>query len=434
MPKAGSRIAVVVTAAGSSARFGSGKKELAISGGRSVLESAISPFLKLQGLEALVITAPAGREAELEAALSADCRAALARLGAGRFAVVAGGQSRRDSVRLGLEAVARALSISVADSEASPQVVASPQNVADDVVVLIHDGARPWASAELAARTAAAAAERGAALPVVPLVDTPKQLDPNGTVTAHPPRSSLGCAQTPQGFRLGSILAAHRRAAAEGFDCTDDAELWDRYLGPVAWIAGEVENRKVTYARDLERPREHVILPEVEAHRDGSAKAPAAFRVGQGWDLHRLVSGRRLMLGGLEVPSDKGEEAHSDGDVLLHAIVDALFGAAALGDIGSHFPPSDQKWKDSDSRLLAAEAARLVRNAGWEILNLDCTIVLETPKLGPHKEAIRRSVADCLGMEPDAVSIKAKTKEGVDATGEGRAIESYAIVCLSAAQ
>jgi 2-C-methyl-D-erythritol 4-phosphate cytidylyltransferase/2-C-methyl-D-erythritol 2,4-cyclodiphosphate synthase len=407
------RIAVVVTAAGSSARFGSGKKELASLGERSVLEASIAPFLGLPGLVALVVTSPAGRESELRAALSPESLAALASLGSGRFAIVPGGPSRRDSVRLGLEELERML----CDDETGEEL--------DETIVLVHDGARPWASADLAARTAAVAAERGAAVPVVPLVDTPKQLDPDGTVLGHPSRSSLGSAQTPQGFRLGSLLSAHRKAAAERIDCTDDAELWDRYVGPVAWVSGEVSNHKVTYARDLEISRDM-----------GASREPLGpggqdtFRIGQGWDLHKLISGRRLMLGGIEVPSGKGEEAHSDGDVLLHAIIDALFGAAGLGDIGSHFPPSDARWKDADSRELARRAAALLRAADWEIGNLDCTVVLEAPKLGPYKEAMRESIASCLGISTSLVSVKAKTKEGVDAAGEGLAVEASAVVIV----
>jgi 2-C-methyl-D-erythritol 4-phosphate cytidylyltransferase/2-C-methyl-D-erythritol 2,4-cyclodiphosphate synthase len=417
MTSPATRVAVVVTAAGSSARFGSGKKELASLGVRSVLEASISPFLSLPGLAALVITSPAGQESELRAALSSECLAALASLGSGRFAIVSGGPSRRDSVRLGLEELERMLC-----GEKAKEGL-------DETIVLVHDGARPWASSDLAARTAAVAAERGAAVPVVPLVDTPKQLDPDGTVLGHPSRSSLGGAQTPQGFRLGSLLSAHRKAAAERIDCTDDAELWDRYIGPVAWVSGEVSNRKVTYARDLEGAR------DLEKSRKpvGPGGVQGVFRIGQGWDLHKLIPGRRLVLGGIEVPSDKGEEAHSDGDVLLHAVIDALFGAAALGDIGTHFPPSDARWKDADSRELARRAAALLGAAGWEIGNLDCTVVLEAPKLGPYKEAMRESIASCLGVSPSSVSVKAKTKEGVDATGEGRAVEASAVVLLSSA-
>jgi 2-C-methyl-D-erythritol 4-phosphate cytidylyltransferase / 2-C-methyl-D-erythritol 2,4-cyclodiphosphate synthase len=396
MPREEPRVAVVVTAAGSSERFGAGKKELQRIEERSILDRALSSFLKLVGLAALVVTAPPGREAELRGALSQESLAALEALGPGRFAIVAGGKSRRESVLLGLEEIAAMLG----------------PGAKDETIVLVHDGARPWASPELAAAVAAAAAERGAAIPIVPLVDTPKEIGPDGTLTRHPRRSSMGGAQTPQGFRFRDLLAAHRKAAAEGADCTDDAELWDRYVGQVASVPGEAENRKVTYARDV---------------------PAAAFRVGQGWDLHRLVPGRKLVLGGVEVPSPTGEDAHSDGDVLLHAIIDALLGAAALGDIGTHFPPSDQKWRDADSRDLARRAAALVREAGWVPGNLDCTIVLEKPRLGPFKDAMRESIAACLGMSPNAVSVKAKTKEGVDAVGEGRAVEAYALVALGRA-
>lgn len=154
------------------------------------------------------------------------------------------------------------------------------------------------------------------------------------------------------------------------------------------------------------------------------------IRVGSGWDLHRLVEGRPLWLGGVNIPSPKGEEAHSDGDVLLHAVIDALLGAAALGDIGTHFPPSDSQWKDADSRHLLRMTLNLLKREGWHIGNLDCTIILEAPRLGPHKETIRRTLAEDLGLPVDAVSVKAKTKEGVDAVGRGEAVEAFAAVLI----
>jgi len=401
------RLAVVVTAAGSSERFGGGKKELLSLGDRSILDSSLSSFLGLPGLEALVITAPPGREAELRAALSQASLEALGRLGQGRFDIVAGGGSRRDSVRLGLEW----LSLHV-------------EAPLDDIIVLVHDGARPWASAALAARVAAAASQGGGAVPTLPLVDTPKELGSGGEVLAHPRRASFGGAQTPQGFRLASLLAAHRREAEEDpegrRESTDDAELFHRHVGPVLSVQGEVENRKVTFAKDLATGR------GAEA-REGGVND---FRIGQGWDIHRLVAGRPLMLGGLRVPSELGEDAHSDGDVLLHAIIDALLGAAALGDIGSHFPPSDEAWRGADSRDLAKRAAALVREAGWRPGNLDCTVILERPRLGPYKAGMAASIAACLGMDAASVSVKAKTKEGLDAVGEGRAVEALAIVSL----
>ena len=443
-------VAVVVTAAGRSERFGGSKKEYADLGGRSVLDASVSPFLELPELEVLVITAPRGGLEGARAALSAATLAALGE----KLAIVEGGATRRDSVRRGLERAAETLrrAAGLAPEAALPA----------SAIVLIHDGARPWASAGLARSVLDATLAHGAVVPVIPLTDTPKRIVPasgagvgatgaasdaapvatparGGLILEHPARSSLGGAQTPQGFRLGPILDMHRRAEQEGMDCTDDGELWARYAATtegvdkgealVAWVEGEADNRKVTFRADL-----------AAADRDGAGRAagagvrPAAcpFRIGQGWDLHRLVAGRRLMLGGIEVPSDRGEEAHSDGDVLLHAIIDALLGAAALGDIGSHFPPSDPRWKDSDSRVLAATAAALVREAGYEPVNLDCTVVLERPRLGPWKDAMCDSIARVLGMDARAVSVKAKTSEGVDAVGEGRAIEACAAVILSA--
>lgn len=154
------------------------------------------------------------------------------------------------------------------------------------------------------------------------------------------------------------------------------------------------------------------------------------MRVGSGWDLHLLVEGRPLMIGGVRIPSPKGEKAHSDGDVLLHAVIDALLGACALGDIGTHFPPSEPQWKDADSRDLLRRSLVLVEEAGYRVGNLDCTVVLQIPKLGPHKETIRKRMAEDLGIPASAVSVKAKTKEGVDAAGRGEAVEAFASVLV----
>ncbi len=399
------RFVALVTAAGRSERFGGEKKELFELDGRSVLDRALSPFLGQPGLLFLALTAPPGREEELRASLTPATRSALGE----RLIVTQGGASRRDSVRLGLEALAEALAPYGGAEGASHQT--------DETVVLVHDGARPWASAELVRRVAAAATARGAAIPIVPLVDSPKRINTAGFVEEHLIRSSLGGAQTPQGFRLGALLAAHRRAFAEGIDCTDDAELWARFVGPVAWVEGERENRKITFKDDLDP-------------RDPRPDSPTRISIGEGWDLHRLAPGRRLMLGGLEIPAMAGEVAHSDGDVLLHAIIDALLGGAALGDIGTHFPPSDERWRDADSRELLCRALKLVRNAGWRPEHIDCTIIIEQPRLAQHREGIRASIASLLGMPIAAVSVKAKTSEGVNAVGEGAAVEARAIVLL----
>lgn len=404
-----SRVAVLVTAAGRSERFGGVKKELLRLGQRSILDAAIEPFISLDSLCALVITAPPGREQELEAGLEPDTRAALRARLADRFLVVAGGEERRDSVRLGLGALARILG----------------QDLAAGCLVLIHDAARPFASPELVHRVGEIAAREGACVPVVPLVDTPKELGPDGRITAHPPRSSLGAAQTPQGFTLLPLIAAHERAVRESVECTDDAELWARYIGPVAWTAGEATNRKITFPGDLDRHRD---LPAKEP--EPLRGTPPPFRVGQGWDIHRLVPGRELRIGGVVVPFELGEEAHSDGDVLLHAVTDALLGAAALGDIGSLFPPSDPQWRDADSRGLLRSVLALLREHGYRPGTLDSTVTIERPRLGPHRGAICESLAACMGLDVSAVSLKAKTREGLDSVGSGQAVEASAIVTL----
>lgn len=395
---------VLITAAGSSSRFGGDKKEFMSAGGLSVLERAVRAFLDVgagNGTVApagLVITATPGREAGARAALSTSTVAALEALAPCGFAVVPGGADRRDSVRFGLEELARRACAAGLDPA--------------ECIVHVHDGARPWVTPALVRACAAAARAHGACVPVTPLVDTPKELGPDGFVRSHPGRGGFGGAQTPQTFLLGPLRAAHRRAHEEDWACTDDASVWDRYIGPVAWIEGERENRKVTYREDLMRD------------------PIDSMRVGEGWDIHRLAEGRRLVIGGVVIPFDRGELGHSDGDVLWHAVIDALLGAASLGDIGTHFPPSDQRWKDADSSELARRAMGLVRDSGWDIVNLDTTVTLERPRLGPHREAVCAALAAVLGVDRARISLKAKTKEGMDSVGSGDAVEARAVVLL----
>ncbi|MCX8014196.1 MAG: 2-C-methyl-D-erythritol 2,4-cyclodiphosphate synthase, partial [Rectinema sp.] len=214
-----------------------------------------------------------------------------------------------------------------------------------------------------------------------------------------------------QSFSFLEILEAHRLAARDSFQATDDAMIWSHYVGPVSWIEGDRMNRKITYREDL------------------AGHTP--LRVGQGWDIHALVEGRRLLLAGVVIDSPRGEYGHSDGDVLWHAVIDALLGAASLGDIGTHFPPSDPQWKNADSGSLAARIMQLLSANGWKPVNLDCTVVLESPRLAPYRERIIDSLSRSLGLPKDAVSFKAKTNEGFDATGRGEAIEAYATVLIS---
>jgi len=234
-----------------------------------------------------------------------------------------------------------------------------------------------------------------------------------GYILAHPERDAVKAAQTPQGFSLGILEAAHALAAGDGWTCTDDSSLWARYVGPVAFVPGDRQNRKITFREDMR-----------------GAKEIQAFRIGEGWDIHPLVEGRKLLIGGVHVPHDRGEAGHSDGDVLWHAITDALLGAAGLGDIGSHFPPSDKAWKDADSGKLAGAAAGKVAAEGWSVGNIDCTVILERPRLGPYRDDIRDSIAAVLGLPRDVISVKAKTNEGFGEIGSGDAVEARAVVLL----
>lgn len=391
---------LLLTAAGSSSRFAEGKKEFRDLGGKTVLRRSLDPFLALPGLEEIVVTHPKGRENETRESLGVDD---LTPSGTPLFPTIGfveGGETRQESVRKGLEHL-------------------GSRGDGKDAIVLVHDGARPWASPELVSSVLHGALSEGACVPLVDLADTPKIIGQDSVILDHPSRSKVKAAQTPQGFRLQELLKAHRTASEEGWACTDDSSLWHRYVGPVHFVPGAQSNRKITYREDL--------MP-LEPER--AASAAVERRIGEGWDIHPLTEGRALLLGGLKIDFPKGEAGHSDGDVLWHCVMDALLGAAGLGDIGFHFPPSEAEWKDADSSGLARHAAALVRGKGWEIENIDATVVIERPRLSSYKEAIRENMARVLGVDPGRISIKAKTYEGFGEVGQGRAVQARAVALL----
>jgi 2-C-methyl-D-erythritol 4-phosphate cytidylyltransferase / 2-C-methyl-D-erythritol 2,4-cyclodiphosphate synthase len=313
-----------------------------------------------------------------------------------RVRAVQGGERRQDSVIRGLAALSE-----------------------DVEVVLVHDAARPFASSELAASVVEAARRHGAAVPVVAANDTIKKVA-SGTVTATLDRSELAVAQTPQGFRRDIIEEAYRSLA--GADVTDDAAAVERAGHSVAVVPGEPGNFKVTTPVDLE------LASLVANCRRGLGPG---YRAGTGSDSHRLVEGRKLILCGVEVPFEKGLEGHSDADAATHAVCDALLGAVAAGDIGVHFPPGDPAYKDISSMILLDRVVELVRARRCRIVNVDVTIVAEAPRLQPHIMDMRRSLAERLGTDVDAVSIKATTTEGMGPEGEGRAISSTAVAVVA---
>jgi 2-C-methyl-D-erythritol 4-phosphate cytidylyltransferase/2-C-methyl-D-erythritol 2,4-cyclodiphosphate synthase len=386
-------VSAIIAAAGSGTRLGSAKpKQMLDIGGGSMLQHSVMAFAGHPRISDIVVVLPRGQTASFLFASTMDPRSVPP------IRVVAGGERRQDSVANGFEAVSTS---------------------AD--VVLIHDAARPFVTADLIDRTIDAAARHGAAIAALRARDTVKRVDAAGTIAETIPRESVYLAQTPQGFRR-DVLARAVAAARAGAEATDEAALAERAGYPVHVVEGDPGNVKITTAEDLEAARQRM-------GRTGSGGA-ALQRVGTGYDLHRLIEGRPLVIGGVTIPSDRGALAHSDGDVACHAATDAILGAAGLGDIGRLFPDTDARWKDADSLVLLREAARRVREAGFEVVNLDVTVILERPKIKDVVQQMCVRLADALGIQPSSVSVKGKTNEGVDAVGRGEAVASHAVALL----
>jgi 2-C-methyl-D-erythritol 4-phosphate cytidylyltransferase/2-C-methyl-D-erythritol 2,4-cyclodiphosphate synthase len=285
--------------------------------------------------------------------------------------------------------------------------------------VLIHDAARPFVSAGLIARALKAARDKGAAIPGTPVTDTIKQVAEDSRIVATPERATLRAVQTPQAFRLGLILAAHRAALDDGArELTDDAAVAEWAGHCVFVFPGDSANLKLTTQEDFLRAEAKLLhdLPDV--------------RTGQGFDVHAFGEGDHVWLGGVKVPHDRGLVGHSDADVLLHAITDAVLGAIASGDIGAHFPPSDQQWRGARSELFLAHAVGLVAAKGGRLAHVDATLICESPKVGPHRVAIREKIASILQLPLDRVAVKATTSERLGFTGRQEGIAALAIATV----
>ena len=312
-----------------------------------------------------------------------------------RLSVGAGGASRQESVRLGLEALA---------ASAFPM----------DGIVLIHDAARPFLSETMLLRIITGVARHGSVIPVLPVADTLATLDGAGVLNGNPNRAALRAVQTPQGFRFAAILDAHRQAHAEHrADFTDDASLASAYGNAVHTVAGDPALFKITVEADLAR---------AEAMLGGHRET----RTGIGYDVHAFSEGDHVILGGVRIAHEKSLLGHSDADPVLHAITDALLGTIGDGDIGQHFPPSDEKWRGAASHLFLEDAARRVREKGGRIVNIDVTIVCEMPKIGPHRAAIQAVIGHCLGLSMECVGVKATTSERLGFTGRKEGIAAIA--------
>jgi 2-C-methyl-D-erythritol 4-phosphate cytidylyltransferase/2-C-methyl-D-erythritol 2,4-cyclodiphosphate synthase len=380
-------VAAVIVAAGSGQRAGGEcPKQYQPIGGRPVIWWTLKAFLDHPGIS------------HIQPVIGEDHRSLFLRA-AGDLAVeppVVGGATRQDSCRAGLEALLRH----------------RPDRV------LIHDGARPFASRDLIGHVIAWLDRYPAVVPGLPVAETLKHA-PGGIVKSTIDRSALWTAQTPQGFDFDAILDAHRKAAAAGVgDLTDDAAVAEHAGIAVAMIPGRVENRKLTTAEDMERADRAMTAAELAGLPD--------IRVGQGFDIHAFAPGDHVILCGVAIAHDRRLSGHSDADAALHALTDALFGAIGEGDIGSHFPPGDPQWKDASSAVFVRRAVAAVQARGGRIANVDVTILAEAPRIAPHVPTMKAVLAPLLEIAPQRIAIKATSAERLGAIGRGEGIAAFA--------
>jgi len=391
--------AAVIAAGGTGTRMNSGvPKQFLEVAGKPVLLHTVESIASLEEITQIVIALPAEH---IPAALSIlENRPARPDV-----RCVEGGPNRQESVRQGVLHV-------------------SP----DPDVIMVHDAVRPVCGRDLMLRVLDAAWKKGAAVPGLPATETIQRVSRAGRVLSTPPREELYAIQTPQAFHTGILRSALEEANRSGFLGTDESSVV-RWAGhPVVVVPGSPDNIKITRPLDLEVAG---ILMSKEGREDRAEMSESRFRIGQGIDYHRLVEGRKLILGGVEIPYEKGLEGHSDADALAHAICDALLGAAALGDIGQHFPDTDPSNRGRSS----LEFLRLIRQkleaAGWQIRNVDSTLLLQRPRIEPYAQAMKQNIAESLGLRAAEVSIKATTTEGLNAEGRGEGISVHAIALLS---
>ncbi len=383
------KVFVVLAAGGSGTRMNAGENKIFLSvGGVSVLVRSLRLFEGL--ISGLVVV---GRPEEEARILSEAASAGVSY----PVSFTHGGDTRQRSVFNGLLALS-----------------AKPEDT-----VLVHDAARCLTPREVILSCIASCGETGSGVAAVPAVNTMKYADREGRVLRTADRTDLYEIQTPQGFRFGPLVEAYRQAERDRFSATDDASVMEHAGLPVRLVPGSKTNIKMTQKEDLAMMNA-LLQP-----------SPSGFRVGMGYDVHRLVEGRKLILCGVEVPHTLGLLGHSDADVALHALMDALLGAAALGDIGIHFPDSSAAYKDISSLLLLREVIAKVRTAGYELVNADITIAAQKPKLAPHIPSMIEKVCEALGCAPSQISIKATTTERLGFEGREEGISAQAVCLLS---
>jgi 2-C-methyl-D-erythritol 4-phosphate cytidylyltransferase/2-C-methyl-D-erythritol 2,4-cyclodiphosphate synthase len=385
-------VAAIIAAGGRGVRFGADRpKQFLDIGGRSILELSVAALAASDRIREIVVALP---DDHVDAGAKA-----LGQAISRPIAVVAGGARRQDSV-------ANAFAKASKDAD----------------IVLIHDAARPFVTRDVIDRAINGAERHGAAIAALGVRDTVKQTgdafaDGSRLIRATIPRDSVFLAQTPQAFRR-DILA---RALNEGrdVDATDEAMLVERLGVPVHVVEGDARNVKITTPEDL-----------ANARLEREHFSPRLIRVGNGYDLHRLIAGRPLILAGVTIPFELGLDGHSDADIVCHAVTDAILGAAGAGDIGRLFPDTDPKWKGANSIELLEGAVARVHDAGYRVSNVDVTVIAQKPKLLPYLDEMRANLAAALGVDPSAVSVKGKTNEGVDSMGRGESMACHAVALL----
>lgn len=369
------RVIAIIVAAGRGKRLGSSlPKQFLKVRGRTILEMSVEAFEQNKYVDEIFVAANADY-CELTEKL---CRG-FSKL----KKIVAGGAERQDSVRAAFDCLR-----------------------GENGIVLVHDAARPFVSEAVINAVIEGTADFGAAIPTVPAKDTIRQVDGTGSRTLQ--RETLACVQTPQGFRISLIKHAFERAQAEGFLGTDDASLVERMGINISMVQGEDANRKITTREDLE----------------------TEMRIGTGYDVHRLVEGRPLVLCGEQIPYEKGLLGHSDADVALHALMDAMLGAAGLGDIGKHFPDTDERYRGISSMKLLQKTAELLREAGYFLGNADITIIAQRPKIAGYIPKMRANIAEIMNCDENKINIKGTTTEKLGFVGREEGIASEAVCIL----
>lgn len=385
-------VTVIFAAAGASRRMKMNtNKNFLEFDGEKILLMSMKIFSQIPRVENLIVVVAENEVEEVKKILSAEKNLKP-------YKIVVGGSERQYSIANALKFI--------------------PENTE---IVLVHDAARPLVSQAVIEKVIDAAEKFGGAIAAVPAKNTIKFIDAENFVKSTPPRSELVEVQTPQGFKKNILLRAYQKAKEENFLGTDDASLVERLGEKIKIVESDYKNIKITTPEDL-KIAETFLSTE---------KKILATRTGFGYDVHKLVENRKLILGGVEIPHSLGLSGHSDADVLIHAIIDAILGAAALGDIGQHFPDTDANFKDIDSTKLLAKVVELIQAEGWQIVNIDSTVVAQKPKLSPHISKIKQRLSEVLQIDFEKINVKAKTEEGLGFTGIEQGIKSYAVATLS---